>query len=196
MFAEMKIFDLMFGFKIIVIGFLCIAVSACGFQLRGVSDTAGEKGLTHLQVILKTDSPYGELEKILKRQLAESGSLLVDTINQAEPAIPGRLVVLQLHQLEFSEQGVSRDASGRANEIRVIGILSYSLTSGSETSSEEQPSEIKPSQLKVARSYYQDFRNPIGHQNQMRTTRTEIYQELSRRVLQRISRLQHSEANY
>ncbi|MGX5200802.1 hypothetical protein [Aliikangiella sp. IMCC44632] len=145
-----------------------------------------------IQLISAT--PFGEFEKTLKADLLSLGSQVVDS-NQPklsrtqttelsrETELSRDRLQLQLLPIQFVQQGVSRDATGRANEIQVTASLEYRVSQ----IKNGMQSEPLVKKITLKKGYYQDFRNPIGHQNQLRQTKSEIYRELSQKLLRQLS---------
>lgn len=160
-----------------MIGTATLFLTACGFQLRGTDALAD---LNAKLIFLDSETPYGELESELKRQLKLSGAQLV---SDSQPA----KIQLKLNELDISSQGASRDATGRANEIILRAKLSYWLsfndaTKPIQTSYESDTQDHSMKSIKVTRSYYQNYRNPVSEQTLRKQTRQEIIAEIVRRL--------------
>ncbi|MGX5172891.1 hypothetical protein ACUR5C_02535 [Aliikangiella sp. IMCC44653] len=139
-----------------------------------------------IQLISAT--PFGEFEKMLKADLLSLGSQVVDSnqpkLSRTQTTELSRdRLQLQLLPIQFVQQGVSRDATGRANEIQVTASLEYRVSQ----IKNGMQSEPLVKKITLKKGYYQDFRNPIGHQNQLRQTKSEIYRELSQKLLRQLS---------
>ncbi|WP_342778762.1 LPS assembly lipoprotein LptE [Aliikangiella marina] len=164
----------------VLVGLCIILLSACGFKLRGVNSIQ----LSQKAIYIESESPYGLLENSLKRAFESSGANLTNSLDEAE-------VLLKLHALEFTTQGTSRDATGRANEIILRANLAYELRTdlsrneipGNQFSADEAEVQAKPlSTMKVARSFYQNYRNPVSEQTLRKQTEQEVIEELVRRL--------------
>ena len=148
-------------------------ISACGFQLRGTDGA----NLTNQNVYIVSQTPFGDLEKSLKRDLKVAGAgLVTDGISAT--------IHLNLVQLDFQTQGTARDDTGRANEILLRGTLEYQLVKSEEISAENADGRIR--QIRVSRSYYRDYRNPIAEKNLRQQARQEIVDELAQRLARQL----------
>jgi len=149
-----------------------LLLSACGFQLRGTNLA----NLNQQIIFLHSETPYGELEKILKRDLKAAGAVMASDSERAQ-------ISLNLIRLEFDTQGVGRDSTGRANETLLNAELEFELVTAKMLLAEEV---ITPRLLKARRSYYQDYRNPVSEQNLQRQAREEIINELASRLARQV----------
>jgi len=171
------------AFKLVVtIGVTTLLLSACGFKLRGV-DSAN---LEHQLVFLESETPFGELESQLKRNLKNSGAKLTTDFQLAN-------FQLKLVELDMTSQGASRDATGRANEIILRAKLTYQLAINHPVNKPAAPSLVSRDNenrvqesplktIKVSRSFYQNYRNPVSEQTLRKQTQREIIDEVVRRL--------------
>lgn len=166
---------------------LCFVVSACGFQLRGT----GVKSLKNHKISIVSESPYGEIERALKRSLRTSGANLISpsgedlqgSLQNSQVAANEIFVVIQ--KVDIQQLGVSRDATGRANEVVLLAVLDYQISQQQNTDKIE--AKEKSGQLKVRRSYFQDYLNPVSEQTLRYDTRQQIFEELAARLANQIA---------
>jgi len=155
------------------------------------------------------DSPsrslYGTFRKTLKRQLVSFGAKLITAEQRLLPPAthqgplveneasaknkPSAEIALKIIELRFSTQGISRDETGRANEHEITAALNFQLFI-LDPSNQAQPESGLEAEtihsLSVTASYYQDFRNPIGGQAQLKETRQLLLTQLSQQLLLQI----------
>ena len=161
---------------------MIVVVSACGFQLRGNDGFH----LTDQKILLISETPFSEFDQRLSRDIKAAKAVVVNDEQQAD-------FILTIVGLEIIEQGVSRDATGRANEVVLRAELEYRLNSSPSVAVNELSEQLRT--LKASRSYYQDFRSPVSDRNLRKDTRENLYVELSRRLLVQISRSNSSSSN-
>ena len=172
-----------------------MVISACGFQLRG----AGNHSLSGSQIYitqeedLDGDKDYRNFNKELKRNLIQAGAEFAS--NPVSDVVQSNVVELNIVNLEFSSQGVSRDATGRANEHEVTLRLEYALPI--QLSSQENDInvtkdnegvdlEISIFSLSVAASYYQDYRNSTAGRVQKTDTHKLLITQLTQRLIRQL----------
>jgi LPS-assembly lipoprotein len=159
--------------RILAVTTLCIGLVACGFQLRGT----GQSKLAGQLVFISSEIPMGALEKNLKRDLQVAGAQLTESSTEAA-------LQVSLGELQFETQGVSRDATGRANEVILRAKMAVTFQKSVAQTSPD--TWVDNRQLKASRSYYQDYRNPISEQNLQKEAREQIVNELSSRLVRQI----------
>lgn len=152
----------------LIVLLITAGVSACGFQLRGT----GLKSLNQQKISIISETPFGEVERSLKRNLKASGANLT-SVTESEFHIA-------IQRIDIQQLGASRDATGRANEIILLATLEYEL---SQSKTERQ----KKGELKVRRSYFQDYRNPVSEQTLRTDTRQQIFEELATRLSNQVA---------
>ncbi|MCW8875754.1 MAG: hypothetical protein OQJ89_04220 [Kangiellaceae bacterium] len=156
---------------------LTAVIVGCGYQLRGT--TGGTLASTGL--FLSSSSPYGEFEKQLTRRLKLQNANLTEDTSKAEWH-------LEIIELVESEQGVSRDQTGRANETELTVKLLYKLTQLSNSSQLSPESEVQNLfELAYSTSYKSDYLNPIGNRNQLIQARSWAYEQLVTQLLRRVN---------
>lgn len=163
---------------------LCFVVSACGFQLRGT----GVNSLKNHKISIVSESPYGEIERALKRSLRTSGAELIsnsgkDLQENSQAAADEIFVVIQ--NVDIQQLGASRDATGRANEVILLAVLDYQISQQQNKDAIE--AKEKSGQLKVRRSYFQDYLNPVSEQTLRHDTQKQIFEELAARLANQIA---------
>ncbi|WP_168204257.1 hypothetical protein [Aliikangiella coralliicola] len=175
--------------KILLVALMIVGISGCGFHLRG-TDGASLNG-TRLSVISQT--PYGEFEKRLNQRLSASGAKVVSSSLQSDWQI-------ELIELSYSQQGVSRDETGRANEFVMMAKLDYRLINLSDSKGRELNDKVSEANetdngllpirsITANQSYYQDYRNTVGSETQRRETRQALLTMLSSQLVRQIETL-------
>lgn len=163
--------------RFILISVLTAALVGCGYQLRGTVDGAlASKGL-----FLSSSSPFGEFEKQLTRRLKLQNANLAEDTSKAE-------WFLEIVELSESEQGVSRDQTGRANETELTVKLLYKFSKFNHSpqikSKDEEHDLIE---LAYSTNYKSDYLNPIGNRNQLIQARSWAYEQLVTQLIRRIN---------
>ena len=173
-------------------------ISACGFQLRGTG-THSLSG-THLYLNqnenLDSDNNLGDFKKAFRRGLKQSG---VELVNNASVELS--IVEFNIVNLDLTSQGVSRDATGRANEHQVTLRLDYQLPNliskhakaqvdqnASSASNAVSAEDVEPKiySISVAATYYQDYRNPIAGRVQKNETQKSLISQLTQRLIRQL----------
>lgn len=179
-----------------------MAISACGFQLRGSQINA--ESLQGLKISLSSlkHSSYARFEntsfdKIIKRQLVAAGAEVISLKQEKNTAIEAVDINIELLGLSFSQQGVSRDESGRANEHEVTARLDFQLSNSNSVVTEQSKSaqadlntEPEVRSITASANYFQSYRNPIGGQAQRRETRELLLQQLAQSLLYQVHHMQ------
>jgi len=145
-----------------------MTVSACGFQLRGSANNSLSGSQIYLvqNEKLDADNNFRSFQKVFKRGLIQASAELVSGLEQSN------VVELNIVNLEFTSQAVSRDATGRANEHEVSLKIDYKIndaTRDSEKTDTLEQEQIIHS-LTVSASYYQDYHNPTAGRLQKKET--------------------------
>ena len=178
------------------------SVAGCGFHLRG-SEGAGLAGRQVEVYDLVASRQSKSLSKMLGRRLVATGVSLTsagkDSFEKAsleKKAVDKTPIQLRLVSLTFSTRGVSRDATGRANEHQVTATLDYRIEPGSIElnsveleASQQNLVELDASNIKtlnVSASYYQDYKNPSAGNVQRKETEKRLLEQLSQRLLRQL----------
>ena len=150
-------------------------LSACGYQLKGTTRSTIAGAKIHLQ----SANPYGKFEKTLSKRLKLAGIELSRFDDAAS----------QLHLLDVStnEQGVSRDASGRASESVITMRLSFQVVSLSETAKAGALADQIQS-IEESTNYTFDYRDPVARKNQRIEAEKWLSEKLAERMLSRLER--------
>lgn len=169
--------------KIILISFLSLVISGCGFELRGykASQLAQVNLLINASDILANDISYRHFERVFKRDLENRGANIASASiqnSQLENALQ-----INLHNLTFSTQGIGRDGTGRANEHEITARLGYQLNFASDKPVENEMSFLF---LTASASYFQDYRNPAAGEVQKKQTQILLMQQLSQNLIRQI----------
>jgi len=163
------------SFKVAIILLATSLVSACGYQLKG-SHTSK---LDNVQIHLASSNPFGKFEKVLTRRLNFSGANTVELV--------GANYTIEIVSIESREKGVSRDATGRANEAILTTTLRFQLVDAKPDSSESD-GDITLQVLEESASYAFDYRDPVARKNQQKETLKWLHQNLADRLIRRLER--------
>jgi len=153
-------------------------LSACGFQLRGAGTSHLSSAQISLSISDKLESNFElrNFHKELKRSLKQSGAEL---IIGAQP----NSTQLNIVSLNFHSQGVSRDATGRANEYEVILRLEYQIN---EVNTQEREVKANILSLESTANYYQDYRNPAAGQVQKNETQQLLISQIIQSLIHQL----------
>lgn len=149
---------------------ILVMMTACGFKLRGNYSLPAVMGQTYL----KTNQPYSEMTRELKRYLRASGIVILDKAT-AQAAV-----------LDITENGVQRrilsvDERGRAREYEINYRVTYSLahTAYDETLSEHH--------LELIRDYLFDPENALAANAEEALLVRSMEQEMARLIMSRLA---------
>lgn len=159
--------------KVILVLIASGLVSACGYQLKGhhVSSLAGKK------LYIASDNPFGKFEKALKRRLNATGARLTVGENSA--------FSVNLLAIESMEQGVSRDATGRASEAILTTSLKFQVIKLNTSPSDEA---VTIQELTESTNYAFSYRDPVARKNQKKEAQDWLHQKLIERLVRRLER--------
>ena len=163
--------------RYILISVLTAALVGCGYQLRGSNGAS----LASKELFVSSSTPFGEFEKQLTRRLKLQNADLAEDSSKAEWH-------LEIVELSESEQGVSRDQTGRANETELTIRLYYRLVKLGNSSAFDAAGEpIDVTELAYSTNYKSDYLNPIGNRNQLIQARSWAYEQLVTQLIRRIN---------
>ncbi len=148
-----------------------IALSGCGFQLKG-SAQAGNSEWEGLSLRLISTDPRGELTREVARELSSMKITLTEDLET-----PTRLT---LREEQFTQRNVSLTAQARAAEMELTLSVDYVL----------QQEEMLPleSTASVSQQMLNDPRNVVGKTEEMRLLREEMRRDLAAQIVRRVSR--------
>ena len=156
-------------FRVLAIAALLLAVSACGFHMRGVQSLPFET--LYLQ-----ESGAPSIAKDLKRSLVSSGVKLVTTPEQAQAS-------LDLMKESYEKRILSLSGSGRVREYQLIYTVTFRLReAGTELWGEPQSTELR-------RDFTYNDAQTLAKDVEEARLATDMRNEASREVLRRVSSL-------
>ena len=173
--------------KFIILLSLSLFICACGFQLRG----AGNHNLSDVKIYLSqnekldTKKAFRSFLKEFKRSLKQTSAELVSNPDAGSDQ-------LNIVEFKFTSQGVSRDATGRANEHEVTLRLDYQLNDqikqvvNDSANVDNLETELSVQSLSVTTSYYQDYRNPTAGRVQKNETHQMLISQLTQRLIRQL----------
>jgi LPS-assembly lipoprotein len=151
---------------------LTAALTACGFQLRG-SGSGSALPDEWRSMHLATDSPNGELTRIVESTFSASGV-------SWQPRSDARYV-LRLGPEQFSQRNLSVNAQARAAEFDLQMSASFVVL-------DSEGKVVMPrTTAAVNKQMENDPQNVVGKAEEVRVLRGELRGELATQVLRRIS---------
>ncbi len=157
-------------FKLSFSFLLLLAVTGCGFHLRGHQPLPEELKVLHLQ----TNSPYSDFTKQLKSFLTSAKVVLVDT-SQAAP------LTLQILSERSSQQLASVSASGQTNAYSLLYTVTYVLLDR-----QGQPIQA-PQTVSTSRSYSVTSNQVLGDTNVQNILIAQMQRDVIYQMLNRLS---------
>lgn len=103
------------GWRLAVVTLLLLALSACGFHLRGV-----QPGVAGLAVHVISATPFGELEQLLADGMRQADMQVVDAASDAA-------MVVQLRSEKLTRRVQTVNTTGRAADYELILSVEYAL---------------------------------------------------------------------
>lgn len=154
---------------------LSMVLSGCGFQLKGTP--VGEDGTTalgrslHGQVVrLASRQPRSDLTAMLSQQLTYAGAQL--------DASDGATLLLNLGEERFDQRNLSLTTQARSAEVELTMSTQITLTQGNRVL-------INSDTVSVVRQFYNDPRNVVGKNEELRLLRNEMRQDLAAQIIRR-----------
>lgn len=155
--------------RILVVPALCLALAACGFQLRGSADLPAAMDRTHLALA----DENGELGRALRPLLASAGAELVDHDDGA--------ATLLISQDQMQREILTVGAQARVNEFELNYQVRFTLRdAGGRTLVDERVLELN-------RDFTFDEASVLGKANEEDLLREELYGEMARLILFHLS---------
>lgn len=154
-------------------------VSGCGYHLKG----HGESSLQGVNFLILSENPYGEFEKALAQRMRASGVNINESSSQASLKHSSAAWTVEIVSFDTTEQGISRDATGRAGEAILTAKLSFRLWASQNSAKDALLQSVDESA-----NYIFDYRNPVAKKNQQRETKRFLQQQIAERLLRRLER--------
>ena len=156
-------------YSAIVLGGLCVLLSACGFRLQGSN---GELPQVAVQTYLDTEDPYTEFYASLRDALRDRGATVVESPLEASG-------VLRILADDTGQRILSVSARNVPREYEVFYLVTFSFeVDGSEV--------LPPESLLVTRSYTYDETQVLGKSAEEGELRLSLARDLVSRVLRRL----------
>lgn len=161
-------------FRAIVIALPVLAVTACGFHLRGSDAAPGGHALPAEMAVtsIRAASQTSELVRQLKRGLNGAG---VQLVNHSSASV----AVLSLDETR-NKRALSFDAGGRALEYEI------SYTAGFSVERADSAWRIPRQTITLSREYYFDSLDALAADRQETLLIRDMQNELARLILDRI----------
>lgn len=156
-------------FRRVLPGLLTVALTGCGFHLRGAPDIPPEMARTYIA----TDDPYSLFYRKLEDRLRENGVQLVDSSTAATAEFAILVDDTGQRVLSVSARNVPR-------EYEVYYTIYYSLVSGEKIL-------IEPQSKTLTRDYTYDETRVLGKAREEELLREAIADDLVRLVMIQLS---------
>ena len=150
---------------------ICL-LSACGFQLRGTSDTGMAVPDTWKSMHLITGNPNSEFSRSVQTQFAANG---VQWTNQKDANYR-----LTLGPERFSQRNLSLNSEARAAEFELTMRAQFTVR---DTDNNEV---MAATDVSVIRQMENDPRNVVGKAEEVRILKSEMRTELAQQIMRRI----------
>lgn len=157
--------------RVVLLLALCMALTACGFRLRGEATLPAGFERLYLEVATPGNALRGDLAAALER----AGSRIVATPEQASA-----IVRIPVNQIRTEILSVGAGARIREFEIRYRVELEV-LDATGEVRLERQV-------IQLARDYTYDEREALGAEQEAEVLRGELQREMLQHVLRRLER--------
>lgn len=155
---------------------VALALSACGFHLRGSPELAGgNRALPAEMAVTAIEAPSqtSELVRHLKRALRSADVTVVET-----EAVPGAALLTLSEELD--RRVLSVDSEGRAVEYELLYTVTYRV------SRDDIAWEIPEQSFTLSRDYYFDRLEALAASRQEALLRQDMQREMARLILDRI----------
>jgi LPS-assembly lipoprotein len=148
---------------------VCVALSACGFQLRGVADLPSSWRQLHLAAA----DPQGELARELEGWLQSSGV-------QWGPRTDANYII-ELSAEQFEQRSLSVGQQIRAAEFELVLSAQYAIYDRSGRALQS------PTTASVSALVENDPQNIVGKTDEIRMLREELRGNLVQQIIRQIS---------
>ena len=146
-----------------------LALSACGFHLRGVMP-----GVAGVKLFIDSASPFGDFERALIESANQAEIALVSAVDESQ-------LVLRLQQPQVTRRVQTVDTAGRASDYELIMSIRYVLASPAELT------DASERELDARREYSFDNEELLSKAEEEELLLQEMYRDLSSRLLRQIS---------
>ncbi len=154
-----------------ILGITCL-LSACGFQLRGTSDTGTVVPDAWKSMHLITGNPNSEFSRNVQTQFAANG---VQWIAREQANY-----LLMLGPERFSRRNMSLNSEARVAEFELTMRAQFAVHDADDN-------EVIPAtDASVIRQMENDPRNVVGKAEEVRILKSEMRTELARQIMRRI----------
>lgn len=158
------------GFRTVLLLCILAALSACGFQLRGVGGPSVPDKWKSMQLV--TANPNSEFSRAVYIRFATNGVQWqeADSANYR----------LDLGNEQFNQSNLSLGADARVSEFELTMSATFKVV--------DSMGEIAmaPTKVTVVRQMENDPRNAVGKEGELRLLQSEMRDELADKILRRI----------
>ena len=162
-----------FALRTLVLSTLLLALSSCGFSLRG-SDVLSAN-FSELQFY--SEQPNSELARLLRRTL-DGAEVNVTLVNLDEA--DSNIALLGIANEQLVSRPVTINPRARAAQIELRLSVDMALLLDEQTL-------LEPETLFVERTYFQDVENISGNQEEAEIISAEMRRELINQMMRRLA---------
>ena len=164
------------SWKNLIFTLLLLALSGCGFQLKGTGNIAGDNSLRGQTLVVISNDARGELTLALLEQLRLAGAV----VSAGQTAA----LSVQIGREDFSQRNLSLTAQARSAEIELLMRTDFSMRTDGDV--------VVASDAQVIRQYLNDPQNIVGKTEELRLLREEMRRDLAAQIVRRLG---HSLSN-
>ncbi len=158
--------------KKLIIAVFCMAVAACGFQLRGAADLPESIQTLHIQGVSMRQGLGLELKRTLRR----------NGVNVIDDYIEGAAILSFLSN-RYERHVLSVGGNAKVSEYELILDVVFQLTDN------QQNILIDNEHLEARRDYQFDQEQVLGRDVEERLLREEMDDQISQAILRRLAAL-------
>ena len=162
-----------FALRSLVLSTLMLALSNCGFSLRGSEVLSGN--FSELQIY--SEQPNSELARLLHRSL-DGADVNVTLVNLDEA--DSNITLLGIANESLVSRPVTINPRARAAQIELRLSVDMALLLDEQTL-------LEPETLFVERTYFQDVENISGNQEEAEIISAEMRRELINQMMRRLT---------
>jgi len=151
----------------------CIALTACGYSLRGNDSLPAALG----NIQLHTQNPNSEFSRLMARSLGNAGFVSSEALATGENHANNP--VLTISEPRIENQAVSVNPAARAAQYLLRLSVDIMLSQG-------QTELITIETLSVERSYFEDIENIAGNQEEVTIISNEMRRDLVNQIIRRV----------
>lgn len=159
--------------KCLTLAILSLALSACGFQLRGTGDDSKLLPEGWKRLYLDTANPHSELSRAITSQFAASG------VQWVERSSANYILAVQPERFEQDNLSISSDARAAEYELTLSTEFTVRETGSNSTA-------MPDTRIAVLKLMDNDPRNVVGKEEEIRLLKREMRGELARKMLRRM----------